>query len=143
MTVCAAPERVPVVPWQLAFSRRMSAHSASHNGRVVAPAAGHHRVDRNLLGRDHDLSRRDGPEDFVSGQTGGEEELLDQLGGGRDDGEAVGPSPGVIVLDQREAAVIPVLARTEPRHGAPCRGSWITTLLTPGEYFCTASETTT
>ena len=71
------------------------------DGKVLRPAAGHHRVDRRLLGGDARVAARNLAEGLLGAQPGRREHVGDGLLGGRNDGQAVGVPRGEVRLDQR------------------------------------------
>ncbi|EEF27518.1 conserved hypothetical protein [Ricinus communis] len=51
------------------------ARRRKHYGHVVGATAGHHRVDRDMLGSGDQIARRDFADDFIRSHAGGVEEL--------------------------------------------------------------------
>ena len=103
--VCRARQRAG---GRVAIAHRieMRPHCRDDRGEVLGLAPGHHRVDRCLLGGDHDLARRHRAEQRVGLEAGNAQEALDLFGCGRDDRQPVGPTLFEIVLEQGVVVVV-------------------------------------
>ena len=91
-------------------------HRGDDHGHVVGPAPRHHRVDGHVLGGHDHRAGRDRAEHGVGLEPGGGQELVDQRGRGRHDGEAVGPPPLVVVVEERGVVAVLVLRCLQSAH---------------------------
>ena len=96
---------------------QVRAHGCDHDRHVLAPAAGHHRVDRHVLGGDDDFARRHRADDDVGLELGSGEEVGHELGGGRHHREAVGPAALVVVVEQLRVVRVLVTRCMQRAHG--------------------------